>query len=251
MYCMYCVNMSDKSYKNLVFEGGGIRGLAYIGSLKSMNDLDKLKNVKCIIGTSVGSIFAVLAGCKCTNDELDEYSTKFINELSIINDSIIRETINLYTGLGIHSNEFIYHSINSLLTKKLNIPSITFKQYFDKTGVDVTIVGTCMTNRSTVYFNYRTHPEMEVAKAVQISTAIPVFFSVVKWDNKSWVDGGVVNNFAIGYYDNDCGLYNDETLGLFLQPAVNKDQEYPVNNLLELLEGIEDIELEDNIEQSI
>jgi hypothetical protein len=46
-------------------------------------------------------------------------------------------------------------------------------------------------------------------------------------------------------------LYNNETLGLFLQPNVNKDQEYPVNNLLELLEGIEDIELQDNIEQSI
>ena len=243
--------MNSKSYKNLVFEGGGIRGLAYVGSLKSMNDLDKLVDVKCVIGTSVGSIFAVLAGCKCTNDELDTYSAQFINELSVINDNIVRETINFYTGLGIHSNEFIYHSINLFLTKKLNISNITFKQYFEKTRVNITIVGTCMTNRSIVYFNYKTHPEMEVSKAVQISTAIPVFFSVVKWDNKSWVDGGVVDNFAIDYYDDECGQYNNETLGLFLQSNINKDQEYPVNNLLELLEGIEDIELEDNIKQSI
>jgi len=251
LYINCISNMSNRSYKNIVFEGGGTRGLAYVGVLKSMNNLDKLKYVKCITGTSIGSIFAVLAGCKCTNNEIDEYCVKFVSSLSILNDSIVKKTINFYTELGLHSNQFIYDSINSLLEKKLNIKNITFKQYFEKTGIDITIVGTCMTNRTTVYFNYKTYPNMEVSKAVQISTSIPLFFTIVKWDNKSWVDGGVVKNFAIDYYDNDSGLYNNETLGVFLRPSTSKDQEYSVNSLLELLEGIEDVQLEDNIEQSI
>ncbi len=246
--------MSTRVYKNLVFEGGGIRGLAFIGALKSINDLDKIKHITHIAGTSVGSIFTVLAGCKCSNDELDAYCNKFFGDFSKINSGIIREGLNFYSNLGIHDNICVYNSINLFLSGKFGINNMTFSQYYEKTGVDITIVGTCMTTRSTVYLNHKSYPDMEVAKAVQISTAIPIFFNVVKWDNKSWVDGGVVDNFPIDYYDCNNGSYNNETLGLFLQPSStnhSKDQEYPVNNLLDLLEGIEDIQLGDNIQQSI
>lgn len=47
--------------KNLVFEGGGVKGLAYIGALEELANhgvsLDKIENVA---GASVGSLTALL-----------------------------------------------------------------------------------------------------------------------------------------------------------------------------------------------
>lgn len=238
-------------YENIVFEGGGVRGLAYIGALRRLNELDKLKYIKKVIGTSIGSIFATITTFACTDDELNECAQILCSGLKTINDGFMTEVKNLVEKMGIHSNLFIYDGINKFLAQKTGINNITFEKLFEETKIELTIVGTCLTSRTTEYFNYKTYPNMEVAKAIQISTAIPIFFNVVEWDNRKWVDGGVVENFPIEYFDEDSGKYNDKTLGLYLLGDCEKKQTYEINNIYDLLNGIENIQLDDNIRQSI
>jgi NTE family protein len=253
--------MNECKYTNIVFAGGGSKGMSYIGAIKALNDTGAIKNVKKIIGTSVGSIFTVIAGCKCTNYELDQYANKFLHDLTTNSaskglfdggiKSILKKGVNMYLGLGVHSNEFIYNSINSFLLEKYGIKNMTFEQYFDATNIDITIVGTCMTTRTIEYFNTLTHSKMEIAKAVQISTAIPIYFSMVEWNGMMWIDGGVGENFALDYFDSNYESYDPNTLGFFLKSAVNVGQQYIIKTPVDLIEGVESIAYESSIRKSI
>ena len=46
--------------KNLVFEGGGVKGIAYIGAMQALDENGLLKGVKRVAGTSAGAINACL-----------------------------------------------------------------------------------------------------------------------------------------------------------------------------------------------
>jgi NTE family protein len=210
-----------------------------------------MQSIKRVIGTSVGSIFATLAACKCTNEEIDKYFAALFDKIVHLHEGFAREGYNLIEKLGVHDNSNIYEAVQSFLLEKFNSKNMTFLSLFEKTGIELTIVGTCLTTRSAEFFSHLTFPEMEIAKAIQISTAIPLFFTIVKWNEKDWVDGGLVENFAIEHYDDKNGKYNKNTLGLYLLQDDEKKQDYKINNIVDLLEGIENLQLDNNIKQSI
>jgi predicted acylesterase/phospholipase RssA len=45
--------------ENIVFAGGGLKGWAYIGTIKALNELIDFKNIKSVTGVSVGSMFGL------------------------------------------------------------------------------------------------------------------------------------------------------------------------------------------------
>lgn len=47
-------------FNNLVFEGGGVKGIAYVGALEVLQEEGILQNVKRVAGTSAGAMMAVL-----------------------------------------------------------------------------------------------------------------------------------------------------------------------------------------------
>mgnify|MGYP000421601976 CR=1 FL=1 len=50
--------------ENLVFEGGGVKGIAYAGALQALETKNILKDVKRVAGTSAGAITAALVSLK-------------------------------------------------------------------------------------------------------------------------------------------------------------------------------------------
>ena len=64
------LNNKEQKVKNYIFQGGSVKGLAYLGALDALEKKDiKLKNIEKIGGTSVGAITAALlsVGCNCKN----------------------------------------------------------------------------------------------------------------------------------------------------------------------------------------
>ena len=49
---------SEVKYENLVFEGAGIRGIAYCGALMELDEKGMLADIKRVGGTSSGAITA-------------------------------------------------------------------------------------------------------------------------------------------------------------------------------------------------
>lgn len=94
---------------------------------------------------------------------------------------------------------------------------LTFRQFFDITGVDLVITGTNLSTNQSKYFSVGYTPEFPVIDAVGLSMAIPLIFKPVcstrpyvhyeETDdyNKAytglWADGGILNNLPIHAFD--------------------------------------------------
>ncbi len=56
-------------FKNLVFEGGGVKGIAYVGAMQVLEEKGILPDIQRVGGTSAGAINATLVALGFTNTE--------------------------------------------------------------------------------------------------------------------------------------------------------------------------------------
>lgn len=183
---------------SLVLEGGGIKGIAHVGALQALQEKGLYNTIKHIAGTSAGSQVATLFASGFSQDEIKEIveNTPF-KKFSDSSFGCIRDIFRLLTRFGYHKGEFMEVYMNEILKKKFNIQRITFKELFDKTGIHLKLTGTCLTDRSLTWFDHVKTPFMEVAKAVRISSCIPLYFAPVKFEDKYYVDGGCLRNLPV------------------------------------------------------
>jgi len=182
------------------FEGGGIRGLVYVGVAKALEE--KKFHCKRFIGSSAGSIFASLLACGATSDYLEKIvkSTNF----NLFKDSrwyYIGECYNFSNDWGVYSGDYFYNWYSCLLKELTGNEAITFKDLYTYLGVELVITGSNISLRKMEYFNCEKFPNMEIRLAVRISMSIPFFFKPVNYLGYYWVDGGYLNNFPMGYFN--------------------------------------------------
>ena len=58
--------------KNLVFEGAGIRGIAYCGAIKELEKKQLIPGIEKLGGTSAGAIIALMLSLGYTGDEIKQ-----------------------------------------------------------------------------------------------------------------------------------------------------------------------------------
>ena len=207
--------------KNLVLSCGGVSGITYIGCLKILYQNNLLKNVKNILGCSVGSIFALCICLDYTYEDLYKIFTNIdINILTDIDYDGITGFINKY---GFQNGEKILNIIKILINAKTSNKDITFKELYDKYDKNLIVATTCLTTSSIEYFNYENNPDMRVVDAIHMSISIPFIFTPVSFNNKLYVDGGVLNGYPINYFDNDI----EETIGIL----IGNDNDFSINNI--------------------
>ncbi|MCS5708924.1 patatin-like phospholipase family protein [Candidatus Berkiella cookevillensis] len=76
--------------ENIVFEGGGVKGIAYVGAIEAMERNGMLKDVKRVAGSSAGGITASLVALGYNAEELKNI---FINEINF--DELMDEPFDL------------------------------------------------------------------------------------------------------------------------------------------------------------
>lgn len=206
-------------YTNLVFEGGGVLGAAFARVPEALQKYGILKNITKVSGSSAGSIAATLIALRYSADDINRIVTNMkFNEFS---EGWITLLLNIPFAEGINSGKHFKRWIRDRIMIKAGDPDITFQKLFDKTGIELVITGTNMTDDSTEYFSYKTTPNMKVWQAVRISISIPGYFKPVTYNDKKYVDGGVLTNYPIWVfdgksYDDDDSEHNENTLGFML-----------------------------------
>ena len=69
-YNFKCSQWDGKKIDTLIFEGGGVRAVVYSGALKKLEEVDMMKCVKNIAGTSSGAQTAALLCCGYKSNEI-------------------------------------------------------------------------------------------------------------------------------------------------------------------------------------
>jgi predicted acylesterase/phospholipase RssA len=200
-----------KQIHNLVLSGGGLRGYSYMALLKIIEENPKMFKIKKIAATSVGSIFAVLIAMCVSYDELYEKAIeKDINDFQHIKlDNILK----FMERFGVDDGSLFINFIAFFVSNKLGNTEITLKETYDITGVELYITGTCLNTKDSIYFSHNNYPDMPLLLAIRISISIPFYFIPIYYENKLFVDGGVVDNFPVQLFENEM----EHTLGIYLQ----------------------------------
>ncbi|MDN4058032.1 patatin-like phospholipase family protein [Massilia sp. YIM B02769] len=187
-------------YRNAVFQGGGVKGIALVGALEVIEGQGI--GFEAVGGASAGAIVAALyaAGYSASEMRVILESVDFNSFL----DSAGWGPWALYRKRGLYRGQKFQDWIHDLLKRKK-------VRLFKDCKKTLRIVATDLTERTLVVFDANNYPQMEVAEAVRMSMSIPFLFEPKRLGEHLMVDGGVLSNFPISLFD------VSETLGLRLR----------------------------------
>lgn len=190
-------------FKNLVFEGGGVKGIAYAGAMQALEKQGVLPNIKRVGGTSAGAINAVLLATGYTPEETRDVLAA-MNFRNFMDDSwgVIRDAKRLIKKYGWYKGDYFRTWIAKIIDDKINQSKATFGD-FKKLGLlDLYLVGTNISTGFSEVFSAEHTPDMCVADAARISMSLPLFFTAIRNSkDEIYVDGGVLRNYPIKLFD--------------------------------------------------
>ena len=192
-------------FRNLVFEGGGVKGIAYVGAMEVLEQKGILKGIKRVGGTSAGAINAVLVACGFTNAE----QRKILSEMDFnrfMDDStgFIRDARRLVEQYGWHKGDYFREWIGELIHKKMGSANATFTDFQIAGRPDLYLIGANLSTGFAEVFSVEHTPTFRVLDAVRISMSLPLFFAAVRNVREDvYVDGGLLNNYPIKLFDRD------------------------------------------------
>jgi len=192
-------------FRNLVFEGGGVKGIAYVGALELLEQKEILDRITRVGGTSAGAINAVLLALGYSREEMLEILLE-MDFNNFLDDSwgIVRDADRLIHDFGWYKGDFFRHWIGNLIRTKTGNENATFDGLRRAGYRDLYLVGTNLSTGFAEVFSADHTPRWRVVDAVRVSMSIPLFFSSVRdMRGDIRVDGGVLDNYPIRLFDRE------------------------------------------------
>lgn len=225
-------------FRNLIFEGGGVKGIAYVGAMEVLESKGITKNIQRVGGTSAGAINALLFGLNYSNAETKEILSQ-LNFTNFLDDSwgFIRDIERLIKDFGWYQGKFFRDWAADLIQRKTGNSESTFKDVNDqkeeKGFRDIHMIGTNLSTRFSEVFSYNHTPRIPLADAVRITMSIPLFFAAKRsLRGDVYVDGGVLENYPIKLFDRKKYIDEKDFEAHSLEPDYYKNH----NNALQKIE---------------
>ena len=178
--------MNNKSLNyTCLFGGGAIRGAAYAGAVKAIEEIGIIPNK--LAGSSVGSIVAALLALGYNAGELREI---FLD----VNFALFRDfQFGLGAQFALSKGELFLDWIRDLIEKKFygenyqkgKNRAVTFKDI----NKNLIIITTDLSNFECKEFSAIETPDFEIATAVRISCGMPGLMKPYEYNNTLLVDG--------------------------------------------------------------
>lgn len=236
-----------KLYKNLALEGGGIRGVAYAGAFKVLEEKGILQQIENVAGSSAGAITGLMLSIGYNATEIDSIVMSLpFQQFNDGRGGLYGKYKRIKRDFGIYKGDKYELWLRDMLQAKTGNPDLTFRQlHFLKLKTpaykDLYCTGTNISRQRLEVFSHTNTPDFSVATAVRISGGIPIYFTpialndslqkILPGDTASYinyyVDGGMLCNYPISMFDtcktggeallcNDL-IFNQQTLGIKLE----------------------------------
>lgn len=186
---------TQMNYDTLILSGNSTNAVVTLGALQRLYDLNLMNDVKNFVGTSSGSITGLLLAVGYKPIELLCHLCveKPYNTISCFNIGNL-----LLMGKSLMKFDPILESVESLVVRKFGkIPTI--KDLYETTGNKFVCVTYNLTLDKREYVSLDTHPNLAVTFAIRMSCTFPFIFDPFDYDGNLYLDGGIVDNFAIEY----------------------------------------------------
>jgi len=231
------ISQANSPYRNLVFEGAGIRGIAYSGVIKELETRKILTSIENVGGTSAGAITAMMLSLGYTSEEIFKIiaDTKFEK----FNDGqyfFIGGMHRFKKRYGWYRSKAFTKWLETIIEQKTGNADIRFSELKDRGFKNLYVTATCLNQQKLVVLSAANYPTMKIKDAVRISMSVPFYFEasfvdsvgtiIEKPKNSAgldiMVDGGILGNFPIFIFDqqtlNSKGInervFNTSTIGI-------------------------------------
>lgn len=194
--------MDFSKIDTIVFSGGGIKGISYIGFMTALLEKINISQIKHYIGASAGGIFCYFLVLGYTLDEIKKilYNYDFAN-IFLHTDQQELLLDNLVCNLGYFDGNLLKNFFIELLEVKFDRKDITFIELYELTNIKLTLAVTNFTTQSLEYWNYISVPNISVIDGILSSSRVPLFFCPITINGNIYLDGGIINNYPINYID--------------------------------------------------
>ncbi|KAJ52014.1 NTE family protein [Clostridium tetanomorphum] len=271
-----------KKMADAVFEGGGIKAVAFAGALKIMED--RGFTWRNLAGTSAGAIIASLVSVGYTAKEIQSLIQNIdyndVVKKRGITVPVITPAINLIVNKGINKSDYIEEFIDKLLYEKMKnklkekrkvkfkdliIPGendilINNSKYKRKyklhiIAVDVTRERMLILPEDIRYYGMNPD-ELDVSLAVRMSISIPIYFKpvVIKniLDGEKYfiVDGGILSNYPVWIFDVN-GEPQWPTIGFKLTDTEEKCKKNKMNTIVGFSKALIETMLKSEIDMNV
>jgi NTE family protein len=248
------------TYKNLALEGGGIRGIAYAGAFKVLEQKGILQNIENVAGSSAGAIGGLMVSIGYNAFEIDSIMMSLpFQKFNDGKGGIIGKYRRFKRKFGVYKGDKYEQWLRQMLLAKTGNADLTFGDLHNmklqnKLYKDLYCTGTNISRQRLEIFSYKSCPNFSLATAVRISGGIPLYFTPIalndslkkieKGDTLSfinyYVDGGMLCNYPVCMFDscrkggqpllsNDL-VFNSQTLGIKLERQAQIDS-FKLNSL--------------------
>lgn len=264
-------------FRNLVFQGGGVKSYGYHGVLRVLEEHNILQNIERVGGTSAGAVQATLLSFRKNAEE----TIKLYNSLDLtqVRTASLSENISpdenhlfeaqldkirgnlsnarrLLSHFGLYSNRYLINWLEETIAQHCDGNGrATFADFRDHGFRDLYIVAVNVSRHRAETFCAENTPNVSVADAVIMSGSIPFVFEAIRFDGEKigtegdvYVDGGLLSNFPINIFDSPEFAINNhnftyginwETLGCRLYtPEDCPQQETAITNILNFAENL-------------
>ena len=234
--------MEKINIDTLLFSGGGLKCYTILGSLKYLFDNniinDNFKDIKDIFYVSGSAIFTlpILIGYSI---EATIQIFKSIN-YSIIFDINSINLQSLLSSYGLKDISTFYFVPETILERIGLNKDITLKGLYDLNKINVHFKVMNITKDRVEYLNHINNPDIELKKAILMTSCVPIIFNPFKYKDSLYIDGGLMGNFPqemISKYPNHIGI------DIISTKATLTDNEYnkciPSNNFKDLKEYLQ------------
>ena len=214
--------MPISQFRNLVFEGGGVKGIAYAGAIQVLEQYDILPQIQRVAGTSAGAITATLLGLGADSKDVASIvgGTDFrqFMDSSLFPVNVLR----LVNDYGWYKGDAFAAWMQGIVKRYTGHADLTFAQLHALKGAgrfrDLYMMCTDLSTQTPVVFSAETTPTVPVWLAARSSMSIPLFFQAVMQGKDVRVDGGVSWNYPIDLFDDKKYLTD---------PKAGKKPDYP------------------------
>lgn len=220
---------------NLVLEGGGVKGISHVGVIKVLEDKNMYKDIKNYAGSSAGGLIATMAACGASS----EYMKNVMMELDFhkLKDSYhgwlpFYSLYRFYYNKGLYMGNALLCLIKKILKELTDNEDITFEELYEKKGTTLALTATKLSQYNYVYkseslyLDRHNYPNLSIALACRMTASYPWVFEPVPFENGDIVDGGLLNNYPITYFD--CKKHGNYELKSTIGVKLLTDDEYDI-----------------------
>jgi predicted acylesterase/phospholipase RssA len=202
---------------HVVFSGGGIKGMAYLGILRYLYIENMIEHIRFASGSSIGALYCLYLALKIPIDVIE---SDYVDLLVKINESnklcIDKSNFGKFLqNKGITSVDFMVEPAKKYMNTKYGTGDMTFMELSKRTGVNIYITTTSVNTGKRCIFSLETTPNASVIDAVVASMTVPLLFEPVYIDGEYHIDGVVSFNLPIDVFQD---VPKDNVLACLIMP---------------------------------